>query len=207
MTKNNLLVTINTRIDAIRASEKITKVELGSISRELLLYVPDSKDIDAVNRLLDVLTPMNYRTAQMFFANFLPWVWDEKNNRFAAMSKGDKAINGKLDSVKAFLEEPANNIWLWAERNIKLEPVKTPFGERLTALVAKSLKGEKGLDPIGKADIVAAVMAGGVSAGDLINIMEEAKAAFEQAQRDEEAARLAALDEADKAKEAEAVKE
>jgi len=180
--KNNLLVTINTRIDAIRASEKITKVELGLISRELLMYVPESKDIDAVNRLLNALTPMNYRTAQLFFANFLPWVWDEKNNRFAAMSKGDKAVNGKLANIKEFLDEPANTIWLWAERNIKLETVKTPFEERLTSLVAKALKGEKGLDPIDKRTVISAIMAGGVSAGDLINIMEEAKAAFEARQ-------------------------
>ena len=177
--KNNLLVTINTRIDAIRASEKITKVELGLISRELLMYVPESKDIDAVNRLLNALTPMNYRTAQLFFSNFLPWTWDEKNNRFAAMSKGDKAVNGKLAMIKEFLDEPANTIWLWAERNIKLETVKTPFEERLTSLVAKALKGEKGLEPIDKKTIIASIMAGGVSAGDLINIMEEAKAAFE----------------------------
>jgi len=190
MTENNLLVTINTRIDAIRASEKITKLELGLISRELLLYVPDSKDIDAVNRLLNVLTPMNYRTAQLFFSNFLPWVWDEKNNRFAAMSKGDKGVNGKLASIKEFLDEPANTIWLWAERNIKLETVKTPFEERLTSLVSKALKGEKGLEPIDKNAVIMAVMAGGVSAGDLINLMETAKAQFE-AKQAEEAAKAA----------------
>lgn len=185
MTTNNLLVTINTRIDAIRASEKITKVELGLISRELLTYVPDSKDIDAVNRLLNVLTPMNYRTAQLFFANFLPWVWDEKNNRFAAMSKGDKAIGNKLTNIKEFLDEPHNDIWLWAARNIKLEQTKTPFEERITSLIAKALKGEKGLDAVDKRTVIAAVMAGGVSAGDLINIMEEAKAAFEAREAEE----------------------
>ena len=186
MTVNNLLISINTRIDNIRASEKITKVELSAISRELLFYVPESKDIDAVNRLLNVLTPMNYRTAQLFFANFLPWVWDEKNNRFAAMSKGDKAVTAKLANIKEFLEEPHNDIWLWAERNIKLETKKTPFDERIQALVGKALKGEKGVDPIGKREIIMAVMAGGVSAGDLINMMEEAKLAFEARQLEEE---------------------
>lgn len=179
MTENNLLATINNRIVTIGNTEKVTKVELGLISRELLMYVPESKDIDAVNRLMAVLTPLNYETARLFFTAFLPWSWDEKEERFAGMIKGAKAIEAKLASIKLFLEEPANTIWLWAERNVTIETKKTPFEGRITALVAKALKGEKGLDPIDKRVVIASIMAGGISAGDLINMMEEAKAAFE----------------------------
>ena len=67
---NNLKAVVYGRLEAIMAAEKITRVELGAMSRELLMYVPDTNDIDIVNRLLGVLTPMNRRTAILFFFKF-----------------------------------------------------------------------------------------------------------------------------------------
>lgn len=185
MTTNNLLVTINNRIGVIAATERTVKAELGIISRELLLYVPESKDIDAVNRLIAVLTPMNKQTAVLFFSAFLPWAYDAENKRFAGMIKGAKAIEAKLASLADFLSSEENTIWLWAERNVKVETKKVPFDQRLTALVGKALAGEKGVEPISKEDVIKAVIAGGVSAGDLINMIEQAKVAFAARQVEE----------------------
>ena len=51
MTAHRLHNTVYARLEAIAAAEKITRVELGALSRELLVYVPDTHDIDIVNRL------------------------------------------------------------------------------------------------------------------------------------------------------------
>ena len=71
--------TINTKIEAVHASERITKAVLGELSRDLLeyIYVNDSQDITPVSRLLSGLTPMNKATSILFFKNFLAWKFDD----------------------------------------------------------------------------------------------------------------------------------
>ena len=102
------------RFDAIAAAEKITRVELGLLSREILVYVPESQDIEFVNRLLGVLTPMNRRTAILYFGHFLPWEQEHDKegnfNRFAKKMVGEKKLKKKADAIVTWLAKEENNI-------------------------------------------------------------------------------------------------
>ena len=184
---NNLKTTIETRIVALAASEKVTKAELGHISRELLAYVPDSNDIAMVNRLLDVLTPMNKTTAGLFFQAFLPWKYDGKS--FGKKLKGEGSIQKKLSSIENFLKDEDNNIWTWAEKTLDITARPKNYASKISKLVKRALSDEK--EGIDARDIIGSVMQGGVNVADLIDIMEAIKIevdAIEQSDRETEAA-------------------
>ena len=97
--------TIDERIARLINSEKVTKKELGFISRELLEYVPETNDIGKVNRLLSVLTPMNKMTAIYFFKNFLPFRFDEDSRTFGKKLKGEKTLGKYSDKIETFLKD------------------------------------------------------------------------------------------------------
>ena len=158
------------RIEAIAGAEKITKKELGALSRELVKYltIESNIDIGMVNRLLDVLTPVNKRAAILFFDHFLPFKAERKDDgefiRFGGREKGARTIQKYLDKAAEFLADRKNTIWTWQKHNIDVE--KAPkYGERLTKLVERALKDEEyGLS---REDIVKAVVEGGIP-GELV---------------------------------------
>ena len=158
---------INEAIKTLAKSEKITKAVLGSVSRDMLVYVveDESYDSDAINRLLAVLTPMNKRTAILFFSHFTPFIVDDKGI-FGGMAKNKKAkAKAKLESSKActeFLADEDNNIWKWAEDNIKIEQKDVDWGKRITSAVTSGMDDEKG--GLDLAEVMEAVLAAGVDA-------------------------------------------
>ena len=77
MKHDNLLATIVADIEAVKTAETTTYAKMRELSRNLLLYVPESDDIAGVNRLIGVLTPANRKVAVLFFQHFLPWVVEE----------------------------------------------------------------------------------------------------------------------------------
>lgn len=170
---SNLKASIMSRISEIGNAEKVTKVQLAVLSRELLLYVPDSQDIQVVNKLIEVLTPMNKRVAFLFFANFLPWEVERDNDkkpiRFGKKSKGPKTIASKAESVKTFLSEESNSIWTWSSDNVevKQKDLRTAVGRA----VKQALNGHEksGTAPIAPMDIVMAVLENGISIDDMID--------------------------------------
>lgn len=183
----NRLDIINTAIKTIAGAEKITKKVLGEVSRTMLEYVVNDEawDSAAINRLLAVLTPMNKKTAVLYFSHFLPFVVEE--GHFGAMPKDKQAKkNAKLKSVNLvteFLVDEENNIWTWAEQNVKVEQKDIDYAKRVTSAVNNAMAEDKG--GLGLADVLEAVMAAGISTDDVIKAMsilaqegeEEAKAA------------------------------
>jgi hypothetical protein len=121
-----LKVTVYARLDAIANAEKITRKEMAALSRELLVYVPNTNDIDVVNRLLGVFTVMNRKSAIMFFSHFLPWEKETDKDgsfvRFGKMFKGEKSYNKKVKLIEAFLADEENNFWNWVDDNIEVKP-------------------------------------------------------------------------------------
>lgn len=175
----NLKAVIVGRIDALKASEKITKAELSAVSREVLMYVPDSDDIDVVNRLINVLTPMNRRVAILFFRHFLPWEVEEQNGEFSRFGKKltkDKAVKRRLVLIEEFLEDEGNNIWTWAATEVQVEYKPKDFAGNITKAVAMALKGEvkdNGETPaISVEQVLLAVMSGGVSVDALLRMAD-----------------------------------
>lgn len=159
---NNLKAVVYGRLEAIMAAEKITRVELGAMSRELLIYVPDTHDIDIVNRLLGVLTPVNRRTAILFFKHFLPW--DAENDadnvfsKFGKMHKGEKKVARKLDLITEFLSDENNTIWTWSDENIEIEQKIVNMATELSEVIKKAVNGfetkNKKAEPLTKQQIV-----------------------------------------------------
>lgn len=128
---NNLKAVVYGRLEAIANAEKITRFELGAISRELLMYVPDSNDIDIVNRLIGVLTPMNRKIAILFFKHFLPWEvevdHDDEFSRFGKKLKADKKVKRRMEMIVEFLSDENANIWSWAEVHVEVEQKRNQY--------------------------------------------------------------------------------
>lgn len=181
MTKS-LKAVVYGRLEAIMAAEKITRVELGAMSRELLMYVPQTRDIDIVNRLLNVLTPVNRRTAIIFFKHFLPW--DVENDadgvfsKFGKMHKGDKKVARKIKLIAEFLAIEDNTLWTWSEANIDLEQKVVNMQAELSDVIKKSLKGfenkNRKADPLSKQQVVDTLLSH-ISIDDLMDAMSNAQ--------------------------------
>lgn len=123
---------INGKITKIRNAEKVTKAVLGELSRELLEYVQETGDIQPVNKLVAVLTPMNKRTAILFFTHFLPY-----NTEEGTFTK--KKRNGTFDLANEFLATE-DTIWDWAADNIKVEQKEIDWAQRLTKDMTKAIE-------------------------------------------------------------------
>lgn len=111
-------------IKALEKSEKITRSELLTLSRITLDALHSDEDnikgdIGYINRLLKVLTPVNKKTAILYFKEWTGFTLDADAGQFGHKSKKH------YDTVKAscleFLTDPMNNIWTWADRNIEIE--------------------------------------------------------------------------------------
>ena len=187
-------------IAEIAAAEKITKVKLSILSRDILGYVMETDDIQSVNRLLEVLTPVNKRVAVLFFSHFLPWDAERTPEgafvRFGKRSKGEKKLARSLKLIKEFLADVSNNIWTWADENVETDLKKKDFGGMIQRAVAKALEGDEKTDtpPLDREAILAAIFAGGVSIEDMMEAIDvqeskiEAEMAAAEAIMQEEAA-------------------
>lgn len=165
------LKTINTKIKAITKSENISKTLLAELSRDLLTYVvaEQSHDVDAINRTLAVLSPMNKQTAILFFKTFVPHAFDEETDTFGKLN--GKKKEEMLALVNSNLENPDFNIWLWAVDNLKpIEKKPTDFiGNIKKAISAGLTKGE-----LSQHDIIKAALEAGLDLSALVTIMQSA---------------------------------
>ena len=168
---------VNSKIGKLAKAEKVTKALLGELSRDLLTYVAvqESWDVAAINRLLAVLTPMNKKTAVLFFDHFLPFVFSKEDGTFGAMAKNkEKKAKDKgesIDKVGVFLADEDNNIWTYAEENIKVEQKPVDYAAKITADVKKALDPEKG--GMDLAHVLEAVLAAGVDAQGVLDALGE----------------------------------
>ena len=161
---------INAKIEILAQAEKITKKQLSELSRDLLVYVYDSNDVDAINRTIAVLTPMNKRTAALYFPTFVAWAFDETTNTFGKKKKAKVATKIEADAT-AFLTDETNDIWKWAIENINMEVKPKNYAGKITKLVAASLNDEtdEGLE---LTDLVKAILASeAVSLNELVSAM------------------------------------
>jgi hypothetical protein len=133
--------TIESNIVLVAAAEKVTKAALRTLSRELIAYVYETDDIAMVNRLLQVLTPVNKRVACLYFPTFIAWAFNEKTCAFGKQSKA-KAFNKKYEAACDWLKAESNDIWLWADNEIQMQVKPKNYGAKLTQLVTKALKDE-----------------------------------------------------------------
>jgi uncharacterized protein YfeS len=173
------LIVINERIKKLGNAERVTKAELSALSRELLEYVmldggkgEASFDIDAVNRTLAVLTPVNKRAACLYFPEFLPFAFDADNARFGKMKK--KGKEKAIEAIKEWLADDTNDIWKWAADNVKMEKKPPEYAKQLTKIVERALADEA--DGLTVHEVLMAVLsADGINVADVVVEMEQAR--------------------------------
>ncbi len=145
---SNLKTSVYSMLEEFLGAEKITRDTLKQLSRDLLVYVPDSHDVDIVNRLITGATPVNRKALIMFFKEFLPWEAEmngDEFSRFGKMIQGDKKVAKKMASISEFLEDENNNFWTWAERHVKVDKVPDYLAQ-VERAIENALKGNEKKD-------------------------------------------------------------
>lgn len=166
-------------LEAIAQAEVVTKRELKSLSRTLLTALHGLEDdtlqgdIQYINMLLGVLTPINRKTAVLFFKEFTGFHYDArtKENPGATETFTKKSAKHGPEARKLaieFLQDPNNNIWSWAERNIEVE--RRPFDmKKVTKVVEKALD-EAGGDQM---PVLRAILEGGITVEGVMILLDE----------------------------------
>lgn len=171
---------IEKNIAALVKSEATTKDQLAIVSRDMLTYVVDTNDIGMVNRLCDVLTPLNKATAFQFFGAFLPWKQDGK--AFGKKLEGTEAISKRVVAIQAFLKDANNNIWTWAAENIEVVAKPKNYSVKLAKLVERALNDEN--EAITVSQVIQSIIQGGVSIIDIMASVDSAKNVIDQIKAD-----------------------
>lgn len=170
--------TLSSRIAKIAAAESITRAELGALSREVLAFVVATEDVRIINTLLGkgedgkfTLTSNNRRVAGLYFKEFTPFTVAETDSGIVQFAKKKAKVWDKgVAKIEAFLAVEDNNLWTWAETNVEIEGKPAEYAGKLTKLVQKSLADE--VEGITGADVINAVLAGGVTVEDLLGMVE-----------------------------------
>ena len=162
---------ISSKVTKLGNREKVTKALLGELSREVLVYVYETADIAMVNRLINVLTPINKKVAVQYFDAFLGWTLNAESQLFGKKQK-DAPYTKKSYLTDEFLANEANNIWTWAETEIEVAPKAKNYGMKISKLVDKALNDEdEGIDL--REVLFAIVASDSVSLGDLMQSLDD----------------------------------
>ena len=171
MNRDQFVAIFNEQLAALKGAETITRQVLKGMSRELLsaLHGKDGQlygDIQYVNALLLSLTPVNKKVAIKFFEHFAGFHYDEGQGAFTKKSK--KRGAEAQEAAITFLQDPNNNIWIWAERHIQVEA--KPFTDaKLTQYVENAIKKMAG----DQVRVLKAVFAAGITPDALIIAMQQ----------------------------------
>lgn len=175
---------IDKKIDALANSERVTKQTLAELSRELLVYVMNTQDIAMVNRLFTVLTPMNCKSAVIFFRHFLPWKMPENDTVFGEKKKGKKLLANAQEAIDAFLVQDDNSIWTWlSEQGVEPKARPKNYAQKITSVISKALTDDQ--EGISQLDILTAIVNGGLSVDQIIDEID--KVQIEQKEKAEPA--------------------
>lgn len=167
---------LSARLSAIAASEAITKRELGLLSRELLSFIVETSDVRIVNTLLGrgadgklTLTVANRKAAGLFFQHFLPFSVDADSDVVQFAKKKGKIFDAAVETIEQFLADDANDLWSWIDANVKMEQKAIDYAGKITKDIKKALDADDGLTG---AEVMVAVMEGGVSVNDLLQLID-----------------------------------
>ena len=165
-------------IEAVGQAEKITKAGLSILSRELIMFCIEHKNAALVNTLLwsGKLTPRNQQMAVLYFEKFMPFSQQDDKERPLFKNFSERKMAGKKADIEAWLADEKNDIWLWASTNVKDTELKDR-AVTVTNAIKNALKGGK--DGKGKkteAEVLEAVIAGGLSIDAIIALAHKAAA-------------------------------
>lgn len=164
----SFMARFNVALNDLNLAEKVTRSTLMELSRTVLVVVHETGDIGYVNRILAVLTPMNKKTAIEFFKEFSGFKWDDKKGEFSTKDK--KHFDAKVVTFAEWLEDPLNNLWSWAEKNLEVTPKDFDFTQLKKG--AESLLKRADKNGFKKVDVLRAMMESGITADELIEFMQ-----------------------------------
>lgn len=154
---------------AIAGAERVTKEQLRDVSRTVLEAWHITGNVEYANKLIGVLTPVNRKVAVAFFTHFSGFSYNETLARFSGKSKKRYAEAHKL--CMEFLEDPLNNIWTWADRNIEIKQKDFDI-EAVTKYITHALKKAQGVG-LSQTDVLKAVFKGGVEPDAVLAVFDE----------------------------------
>lgn len=168
--KDEFVSGFDKRVKALAKAESLTKDTLRDLSRELLQITQETEDIGYVNRVVAALTPMNHKTAVLFFKEFSGFNFSEDERAF---SKKNKKHYDEICSVAVKqLDDPHFNMWTWAEKHLDVQP-KVFKLEDVTKFAKNAIK--KASDAgVSKADVLKAFIEGGIEADVLVALLDKA---------------------------------
>jgi hypothetical protein len=156
-------------------SERVTREQLRALSRTVLEAHHATEDIGYTNRLLEVLTPVNRKVAVAYFEHFGGFHYDTALARFTKKSK--KRYAECVVLADKFLEDPMNNLWSWAERNIEVTKKEFELAQVTAAMGAYLKKATKA--GMSQVDVLKAVLAAGITTDSIIAMLDTIEAPAE----------------------------
>ncbi len=170
---NEFVASFVQTLETLTQSEKITKATLQTLSRDVLYALHcdgDTKgDIGYINRTIAVLTPVNKKAFILFCKEFTGFIMNNEGNAFLKKSK--KHYDDVSAKALVFLDDPMNNLWSWADRNIEME--KKEFSLDAVTHTIEVLLKKATKNKISQADFMRAVIKGGIDADSIIAIMDD----------------------------------
>ena len=157
-------------IEKLTGAEKITKAILLDLSRSVLVALHVTEDIGNVNRLVAALTPVNRKVAILYFQEFTGFKGG-KDGLFT--SKDKKNYEEVKAKAVAFLEDPLNNIWSWADRAVEIE--KKDFDIERMKKQAAALVKKVNDNHLSQVDLLKAMLDNGLTVEALLSLMDVVK--------------------------------
>ena len=158
---------------SLAASEKITKATLQTLSRDLLALLhtknPKQGDIGYINRVTNVLTPVNRKVFVMFCREFTGFICDKTGQVF--LKKSQKHYDDVAIKALVWLDDPMNNIWSWAERNIEIQPKE--FSLEMVKKQTESMLKKAEKAGFTQADVLASMFEAGFTLDALVVMLEK----------------------------------
>lgn len=165
--RNEYDKTFAANIKDLAKAEKVTKQILMELSRSVLVAFHETQDVRYINELVAVLTPVNKKVAVLYFTEFSGF--RVEGNTF---TKKDKQAYDKAAAAStAFLEDPLNNIWSWAEKEVDISPKEFDINMVTKTIERLNKKAEDA--GMSQADVLRAVFKAGFDVDALMLVMGE----------------------------------
>lgn len=165
-----------TRIESLRGAERIVKAELLVLSRSVLEALHVTQDIVYVNDLIKALTPVNRKVAILYFQEFSGFQFSQEKQEFTKKDK--KIYDEAVAKSNNFLDDPLNNIWSWAARNVEIEAKEFTL-ERMKKQFESTLKKAKD-NQFTELQVIETFMEAGLKMDTLIALMDKIAGKEEQ---------------------------
>jgi hypothetical protein len=171
---NAFVSTFDNVLETLANSEKITKAVLQTLSRDLLELLhtknPKQGDIGYINRTIAVLTPVNRKVFIEFNKEFTGFILSKAGNVFEKKAK--KHYDDVALKALVWLEDPMNNIWSWADRNVEIVAKEFTLDVVKKNMETMFKKADK--SGINRLDVITTILQAGITVDELVQAMEKA---------------------------------